>query len=81
MESTTIRIHVHTRDQLNELARRRGATAGQVVAELVAEADDRALLEEAARGWDALGEDPRALKAYRAEASDIEAFDAELPEY
>jgi predicted DNA-binding protein len=80
-KTTTIRVASDTRDQLNALARRRGAPASEVVAELVREADDRALLADAAESWRQLGADPRALAAYRAETRELHGFGAPLPEY
>jgi predicted DNA-binding protein len=81
MTTTTIRVPVETRDRLNHLARRRGAPAGEVVAALVREADDRALLADASESWERLGNDPDALAAYRAETGGLDAFDAPLPDY
>jgi predicted DNA-binding protein len=80
MRTTTIRVPAETRDRLNALAKRRGAPAGEVVAELVREADDRALLADAEESWTRLGADPQALAAYRAESAELEAFDAPAPE-
>ena len=74
MRTTTIRVPAETRDRLNALARRRGAPAGEVVAELVREADDRALLADAEESWGRLA-------AYRAEADELQGFDAPAPEY
>ena len=78
--TTTIRVPAETRDRLNALAKRRGAPAGEVVAELVREADDRALLADAEGSWARLAADPQALAAYRAESSELKAFDAPAPE-
>ena len=80
-DTTTIRVASATRDRLNALARRRGAPASEVVAELVREADDRALLDDAEESWQQLGANPGALSAYRAEARDLHRWDAPLPEY
>jgi predicted transcriptional regulator len=80
MSTTTIRVSSETRDRLNSLARRRRAPASEVVAQLVREADDRALLADAEEGWRRLAADPRALAGYRAETSDLESFDAPLPD-
>ena len=77
--TTTIRIPAETRDRLNALARRRGSTAGELVAELVRDADEDALLADAAQSWARLGADPAALAAYRAETADLDAFASELP--
>jgi predicted DNA-binding protein len=81
MVTTTVRIPIETRDTLNELARRRGASAGEIMAELVRREDDRALLDEAADGWRRLADHPAAIAAYRAQTDELESFDAPLPEY
>jgi hypothetical protein len=81
MRTTTIRVPAETRDRLNALAKRRGAPAGEVVAELVREADERVLLTDAEEHWRQLGADPRALAAYRAERDELQSFDAVAPEY
>ena len=81
MKTTTIRVPSETRDQLNALARKRGAPAGEVVAELVREADDRVLLADAEESWRRLAADPQALASYRAETDELRGFDARLPEY
>lgn len=79
--TTTIRIPSETRTRLNALARRRGASAGEVVAKLVSEADELAMLVDAEEDWRALSADPQALAAYRSEASELQGFDRPLPEY
>jgi predicted DNA-binding protein len=79
MASTTIRVPTETRDRLNALARRRGTPAGEIVAELVREADDRALLADAEESWAQLAASSQALAAYRAETAELHAFDASLP--
>lgn len=81
MKTTTIRVPSETRDRLNELAGRWGAPAGEVVAALVREADDRALLAAAAEGWERMSNDPTALAAYRDEAGELRAFDTAPPDY
>ena len=81
MSTTTIRVASATRDRINDLARRREIPAGELVDELVREADDRALLAAAAHGWDRLGNDSAALASYRADASDLAAFEAPMPDY
>jgi predicted DNA-binding protein len=80
-DSTTIRVPAETRDRLNALASRRGVAAGELVTELVSEADDRTLLAEAEACWERLASDDEALAAYRAESSDLRGFDSPLPEY
>jgi predicted DNA-binding protein len=78
MQTTTIRVTAETRDRLNELARRRGEPAGDVVAALVHEANDRALLAAAFEDWERLCDDPASVAAYRGE---LASFDGALPEY
>jgi predicted DNA-binding protein len=79
--TTTIRVSSETRDRLNALARRRGAPVSEIVAELAQEADERALLADAAEGWERLAADPAALAAYRAESQALEGFEPPLPEH
>jgi hypothetical protein len=81
MKTTTIRVSAETRDRLNELARRSGEPAGEIVAALVRDADDRALLAAAFEGWERLVGDPNTLARYRAETDELETFDADLPAY
>jgi predicted transcriptional regulator len=80
MKTTTIRVTAATRDRLNALARRRGTPAGQLVEELVREADDEALLASAAEAWEAMASAPDALGVYRAETRELEGFGARLPD-
>ena len=81
MKTTTIRVSSATRDRLNALARRRGTPAGDLVGELVRDADDRAILADAEESWARLAADPKALAAYRDMAAELAAFDSRLPEY
>jgi predicted DNA-binding protein len=81
METTTIRVPVETRDRLNELARRRGEPAGDVVAALVQEADDMDLLTAAAEAWGRIGRSRKQLAAYRGESEELAEFDGDLPPY
>lgn len=81
MPTTTIRVPLKTRDRLNELARRRGARAGEVVAALVQEADERALLAAAAASWEQMSSDPALIAAYRKEGRELEGFEGTLPDY
>lgn len=81
METTTIRVPTETRDRLNAIAKRRGASAGDVVAELVREADDLALLVAAEQSWRRLASDGEALAAYRTEAGELATFDTQAPPY
>jgi predicted DNA-binding protein len=81
MQTTTIRVSLETRDRLNRLARRRGSAAGELVGELVRDADDRVLLAEAEEGWARIAADRSSLAAYRAQGGDLEQFGASLPDY
>lgn len=81
MKTTTIRVSTATRDRLNALAQRRGTPAGDIVGELVRDADDLALLADAEVSWSQLVGDPKLLAAYRALSEELDAFDAGLPEY
>jgi predicted DNA-binding protein len=81
-ETTTIRVSVETRDQLNSLAARRGEPAGDVVTKLVSAADEDAMLAEVAAGFEKIAADPQALSAYRAEGDELESgFDGPAPEW
>lgn len=80
-DTTTIRVPTRTRDRLKALAARRGESSGELVAKLVNAADEEAMLEEVAAGFERLAMDPEALAAYRAESTEIEAFDAPTPEW
>ena len=81
MKTTTIRVATETRDRLNSLARRRGAPASVIVADLVHEADNRALLADAENAWARMAADPALAAAFRAETREIEAFEPQLPDY
>ena len=81
MRTTTIRVPAETRDRLNELARKRGTPAGEVVTALVQEADDRAMLAAALDSWQRMSADSAALAAYRAETHDLDAFEPAPPDY
>jgi predicted DNA-binding protein len=81
MRTTTIRVAAETRDKLNELARRRGTPASDLVAALVQEADDRALLAKASEDWERLASDPDELAAYHGETRQLDGFGARLPDY
>jgi predicted DNA-binding protein len=81
-DTTTIRVPVETRNQLNSLAARRGVSAGDVVAKLVSAADEDAMLAEIAVGFEKIAADPRALSAYRAESKELESgFETPAPEW
>lgn len=81
MKTTTIRVAAETRDLLNAIARRRGEPASEIVAGLVQEADDRALLTAAFEDWERLCDDPEARATYHADVRDLGSFDAPLPDY
>jgi predicted DNA-binding protein len=80
MRTTTIRVPAETRDRLNALARRWGAPAGDVVARLVREADDDALLADAEESWARLALNEAQLNAYRTETAALDEFDAPVPD-
>jgi predicted DNA-binding protein len=80
MRTTTIRVAVETRDRLNEIARRRGQPAREVVAALMEEADDHALLATAFADWERLCADSDAIGAYRAGIRELDSFDTALPD-
>ena len=81
-DTTTIRVPVETRDRLNSLAARRGEPAGEVVAKLVNAADEDAVLDAIAAGFEKLAADPALFSTYRAEDEEIESgFEAPTPEW
>jgi hypothetical protein len=81
-DTTTIRVPTQTRDRLKALAARSGESSGEVVAKLVIAADEEAMLDEVAAGFERMVGNPEALAAYRAESREIEpAFDAPAPEW
>lgn len=81
MQSTTIRVSAQTRDSLNELCRSSGRTADSVVAELVEQAKQAALLDAAEAHWHAVAVDGTLLSLYKGEAAELEVFDSNLPDY
>jgi len=81
-DTTTIRVPTQTRDRLKALAARRGESSSEVVAKLVIAADEEAMLDEVAAGFERIVGNPEVLAAYRAESREIEsAFDAPAPEW
>jgi predicted DNA-binding protein len=81
-DTTTIRVPVETRDQLNSLAARRGEPAGDVVAKLVSAADEDAMLAEVAAGFERIAADLGTLSTYRAKSAELESgFEAPAPEW
>ena len=72
-DTTTIRVPIETRNQLNSLAARRNESAGDVVAKLVSAADEDAVLTEVVAGFEKIAADPEALSAYRAESEELES--------
>jgi predicted DNA-binding protein len=79
-QTTTIRVSTETRDRLNALSARAGGSAGEIVAKLVATADEELLLAEVETAFERLAVDPAALACYRSEARENEAgFDAPAP--
>lgn len=79
-QSATIRVSIETRDRLNALSARAGRSAGEVVAKLVATADEEQQLSDAEAAFARIAADPDAFAHYRSEAQEIEtAFDAPAP--
>jgi hypothetical protein len=82
VDTTTIRVPTETRDRLNAISRRRGESAGEVVAELVRAADEAERLTEIGAEFSRLAADSAALAAYRAESTELETgFEAPTPEW
>jgi len=75
-ETTTIRVTKTTRDRLSSIARARGKTTGDLLAEVAAELDDDALLESAERSWHSMSD--QELAGYGREAADLGQFTAPL---
>jgi hypothetical protein len=71
--TATIRVTPETRDRLNRISAERGISAGELVDELAAHAEDRALLEAMEAHYEQLRADSGAWEAHRAE---IAAWDA-----
>lgn len=74
--TTTIRVTTTTRDRLSSIAKRRGKTTGDLLAEIAEELDDDALLGSAERSWRSM--DAGELADYRREAAELERFTAPL---
>jgi hypothetical protein len=74
--TTTIRVTTTTRDRLSAIAKRRGKTTGDLLAELAEELDDDALMGSAERSWRSMSNEE--LAEYRQEAEDLERFTAPL---
>jgi len=71
--TATIRVTPETRDRLNRISAERGLTAGELVDELAAQAEERALLEAMESHYAELRADSEAWEAHRAE---VVAWDA-----
>ena len=71
--TATIRVTPETRDRLNRISAERGISAGELVDELAAHAEERAVLEAMESHYMELRYDPEAWEAYRAE---VAAWDA-----
>jgi hypothetical protein len=71
--TSTIRVTPETRDRLNRISAVRGISAGELVDELVRQAEDQTLLEAAAAHYAELRTDSDAWESYRVE---IAAWDA-----
>lgn len=71
--TATIRVTPETRDLLNRISAERGISAGELVDELAAHAEERALLEAMEAHYRELRSDAEAWQAHRAE---VAAWDA-----
>jgi hypothetical protein len=74
--TTTIRVTTTTRDRLSSIAKRRGKTTGDLLAEIAEKLDDDALMESAERSWRSMSNED--LAEYRQEAEELEQFTAPL---
>jgi predicted DNA-binding protein len=74
--TTTIRVSTATRDRLSSIAKRRGKTTGDLLAEVAFQLDEDALLEAAEASWARM--DEGTIARYRDEAGDLEGFAAPL---
>jgi hypothetical protein len=72
-QTTTVRVHPHTRQAIAELSAQRGTTAADLLEELVARERDNALLEAMNQHFATLRDDDR-----RALADEREAWDRTL---
>jgi predicted DNA-binding protein len=78
--TTTIRVSRATRERLKALSARERRPAGEIVAALVAAADEERMLADAAAAFERIAGDPDTLARYRAETDELEAgFDAPAP--
>jgi predicted DNA-binding protein len=71
--TATIRVTPETRDRLNRISAERGLSAGELVDELAAQAEARALLEAMESHYEQLRDDAGAWELHRAE---VVAWDA-----
>jgi DNA-binding GntR family transcriptional regulator len=71
--TATIRVTPETRDRLNRISAARGISAGELVEELAAHAEERPLLEALERHYEDLRSNPEAWQAHKAE---VTAWDA-----
>jgi len=80
--TATVRVTPETRDRLNRIGADRGLSAGELVAELAAQAEDSRLVEAMATHYRQLRADPDAWDLHRAETSswDVSAGDGLLPD-
>jgi predicted DNA-binding protein len=65
--TSTIRVTPETRDRLNRISAERGISAGELVEELVGEAEDRALLDAMEAHYEELRADSEARELARDE--------------
>ena len=74
--TTTIRVTTATRDRLSSIAKWRGKTTGDLLAEVALQLDEDALLEAAEESWARM--DAGTIAHYRDESGDLEGFAAPL---
>lgn len=74
--TTTIRVTTATRDRLSSIAKRRGKTTGDLLAEVALQLDEDALLEAAEASWARM--DAEAIGRYRDETGELGSFAAPL---
>jgi len=80
--TATVRVTPETRDQLNRISAERGLSAGELIAELVAQAEDDRVLDAMTADFRQLRADSDAWELYRAEITvwDTSAGDGLAPQ-
>lgn len=75
MAAETVRIHPQTHAKLREMAKHDGRSMADVLEDAIEQLRRRRVLEETARAYAALRDDP---EAWQAELEEREAWDASL---